>query len=120
MADREKVIQELVDSLKNQHCGFIDGVGDVYAVSEETIKNIITLLNEKGIVKPVEIVLYRKLIRPIQCYLGYNYEPLTKPVEKEEKWYPEEERELLEKKYSYLNDMHFSHLVFDEKYEPYA
>lgn len=42
--DREKVIQALDDSLKNQHCGFVDGVGDVYAVSEETIKDILELL----------------------------------------------------------------------------
>ena len=47
MPDREKVIQALDDSLKNQHCGFVDGVGDVYAVSEETIKNIIALLKEQ-------------------------------------------------------------------------
>lgn len=48
MTDREKVIQELDDSLKNQHCGFIDGVGNVYAVSEETIRNVIALLKEYG------------------------------------------------------------------------
>ena len=47
MIDREKVIQELNDSLKNLHCGFVDCVGDVYAVSEETIKNIIDLLKEQ-------------------------------------------------------------------------
>ena len=53
--DREKVIKELDDSLKNQHCGFVDGVGDVYAVSDETIKNIIVLLKEQdGIIKALE------------------------------------------------------------------
>ena len=66
------------------------------------------------------MTLYRKLIRPMHCYPGHNYEPLTEPIEKEEKWYPEEERERLEKEYGYLNDAHFSDLVFDEKYEPYA
>lgn len=66
------------------------------------------------------MTLYRKLIRPIHCYPGRNYEPLTEPVEKEEKWYPEEERKRLEKEYGYLNDAHFSDLVFEEKYEPYA
>lgn len=47
MPDKEKVMQALDDSLKNQHCGFVDGIGDVYAVSEETIKNIIALLKEQ-------------------------------------------------------------------------
>ena len=41
------VKQSLEDSLKNQHCGFIDGVGDVYAVSEETIKDALELLKEQ-------------------------------------------------------------------------
>ena len=52
----------------------------------------------------------------MHCYPGQNYEPLTEPVEKEEKWYPEEEREHLEKKYDYLNEGHFSDLFFEEKY----
>ena len=43
----DKVKQSLEDSLKNQHCGFIDGVGDVYAVSEETIKDVLELLKEQ-------------------------------------------------------------------------
>lgn len=47
MMDTKKIIQELDDSLKNQHCGFVDGIGDVYAVSEETIKNIIALLKKQ-------------------------------------------------------------------------
>lgn len=62
--------------------------------------------------------LYRKLIRPMHGYPGEHYEPKTKPIEKEEKWYPEEERERLEKKYGYLNKGPFSNLVFEEKYEP--
>ena len=53
MINREKVIQELNDSLKNLHCGFVDCVGDVYAVSEETIKNIIALLKEQEPVEPI-------------------------------------------------------------------
>ena len=64
------------------------------------------------------MTLYRKFIRPMHCYPGKNYAPKTEPVEKEEKWYPEEERERLEEKYGYLNG-HFSDLIFDEKYEPY-
>ena len=42
-----KVKQSLEDSLKNHHCGFIDGVGNVYAVSEETIKDVFELLKEQ-------------------------------------------------------------------------
>ena len=64
--------------------------------------------------------LYQKLIRPMHCYPGQHYEPLTEPVEKEEKWYPEEERECLEKKYASYNEGSFSDLVFEEKFEPYA
>ena len=45
--DRESVTQALKDSLRNQHCGFIEGVGNVYAVSEETINNVLELLKEK-------------------------------------------------------------------------
>jgi hypothetical protein len=41
------------------------------------------------------------------------------PIEKEIKWYPEEERECLEKKYASHNEGSFSNLVFEEKFEPY-
>ena len=64
--------------------------------------------------------LYRKLIRPMHSYPGQSYEPLTEPIEKEVKWYPEEERERLEKKYASYNEGSFSDLVFEVKYEPYA
>ena len=47
MPDREKVINELNDCLENQHIEFMDGVGDIYAVSEETIRNVIALLKEQ-------------------------------------------------------------------------
>ncbi len=56
----------------------------------------------------------------MHCYPGQHYEPLAEPVEKEEKWYPEEEREQLEKKYASYNEGSFSDLTFEEKYEPYA
>ena len=56
----------------------------------------------------------------MHCYPGQHYEPLTEPVEKEERWYPEEEREHLENKYGYLNKGSFSDLVFEERYEPYS
>lgn len=64
--------------------------------------------------------LYRKVIRPMHCYPGQSYEPKTEPIEKEVKWYPEEERERLEKKYASYNEGSFSDLIFEEKYEPYA
>lgn len=63
--------------------------------------------------------LYQKFIRPVHCYPGQSYEPKTELVEKEGKWYPEEERERLEDKYGYLNEGHFSNLLFEEKYDPY-
>ena len=40
-------MQALKDSLKNQHCGFIEGIGNVYAVSEETINDTLELLKEQ-------------------------------------------------------------------------
>lgn len=64
--------------------------------------------------------LYRKLIRPMHSYPGPDYSPRVMPIEKEVKWYPEEERECLEKKYASYNEGSFSNLVFEEKYEPYA
>ena len=60
--------------------------------------------------------LYRKYIRPMHSYPSPNYEPRKESIEKEEKWYPEEEREHLEMEYGYLNDGIFSNLIFDEKY----
>ena len=54
MTDSESVMQALKDSLRNQHCGFIENVGNVYAVSEETIKDILELLKEQEPVKPIE------------------------------------------------------------------
>ena len=51
MVDRESVMQALKDSLRNQHCGFIENVGNVYAVSEETINDVLELLKELDAVK---------------------------------------------------------------------
>lgn len=47
MNNRESVMQALNDSLMNQHCGFIENVGNVYAVSEETINDTLELLEEQ-------------------------------------------------------------------------
>ena len=64
--------------------------------------------------------LYRKLIRPMHSYPGPDYSPRIMPIEKEVKWYPEEERKCLEKKYASYNEGPFSDLIFEEKFEPYA
>ena len=64
--------------------------------------------------------LYRKLIRPMHSYPGPDYSPRVMPIEKEVKWYPEEEREQLENKYASYNEGSFSDLIFEEKFEPYA
>ena len=47
MTDKESVMQALKDSLRNQHCGFIENVGNVYALSEETINDTLELLKEQ-------------------------------------------------------------------------
>lgn len=47
MPDRESVMQALKDSLRNQYCGFIENVGNVYAVSEEIINDTLELLKEQ-------------------------------------------------------------------------
>ena len=57
MPDREKVIKELEDSLANQGCGYMDGVGELYAVSGENLQNAIDLLKEQ---EPKQVGLYGK------------------------------------------------------------
>lgn len=47
MPNMEKVIKELEDSLANQGCGYMDGVGELYAVSGENLQNAIDLLKEQ-------------------------------------------------------------------------
>ena len=47
MADREKVIKGLEDSFINQGFGYMDGVGELYAVSGEILQNAIALLKEQ-------------------------------------------------------------------------
>lgn len=47
MTDRkklEKVINGLEDSLANNGCGFMDGIGELFAVSGEDLRNAIALL----------------------------------------------------------------------------
>ena len=45
--DREKVIKGLEDSFANQGCGYMDGVGELYAVSGEDLQNALVLLKEQ-------------------------------------------------------------------------
>lgn len=65
------------------------------------------------------MTLYQKMICPMYR-LGPDYGPHIMPVEKEVKWYPEEEREYLKKKYASYDEEPFSELIFEERYEPYA
>jgi len=45
--DGEKVIKGLEDSLANQGCGYMDGVGELYAVSGEDLQNALAMLKEQ-------------------------------------------------------------------------
>lgn len=44
MTDRESVVAGLEDSLANNCCGFMDGIGELFAVSGEDLRNAIDLL----------------------------------------------------------------------------
>ena len=59
---------------------------------------------------------YRKLIKPMIGFPGQNGEPKRAPIESEEKWYPEEDREKLIAKYQ-NKESNFERLIFEEKYE---
>lgn len=52
MSDRDKVIAGLEDSLANNGCGFMDGIGELFAVSGEDLQNAIALLKAQEPVKP--------------------------------------------------------------------
>ena len=118
MTDREKVLKGLEQcsrriSDRKVECSKCPYDSMDQLCVGQLLADALKLLNEKG--KPT---LYKKLIRPMHLYPGLNYDPLRESIEEEEIWYPEEECERLEEKYSYL-DGPFSALVFDEKYEPY-
>ena len=55
MADIEKVIEGLEDSLTNQSCGYMDGIGELYAVSGEYLQNAIALLKKHLPMEPKEM-----------------------------------------------------------------
>lgn len=59
---------------------------------------------------------YKKLIKPMLSYPDRNGTPKHVPIEPEEKWYPEEEREKLIKKYEHLETT-FERLVFEKRFE---
>lgn len=55
MDNKKNVIKGLEDSLTNQCCGYMDGVGKLYAVSGEDLQNAIALIKEqKGIIESLE------------------------------------------------------------------
>ena len=62
--------------------------------------------------------MYKKLIKPMMLVpaSANDYSPKKVPIEPEEKWYPEEDRETLTKKFKHLETT-FETLVFEEKYE---
>lgn len=62
MADREKVIAGFEDSLANNGCGFMDGIGELFAVSGEDLQNAITLLKaqEQRVMTLEELVAWQK------------------------------------------------------------
>lgn len=60
--------------------------------------------------------LYRRLIRPMLSSPDPEYGLTTVFLEKDMKWYPEEDAELLRSKYSHLETV-FDRVVFESKYE---
>lgn len=61
---------------------------------------------------------YKKLIKPMLSFQRINRTPkhVYVPIGPEEKWYPEEERENLIKKYKHLETT-FKRIVFEERFE---
>ena len=62
--------------------------------------------------------VYKRLIKPIMLVpkSANDYSLKEVPIEPEEKWYPEENRETLVQKYKHLETT-FKKLAFDNKYE---
>ena len=67
---------------------------------------------------PLGMKLYIKLIKPMLSVptSSRDYTPMHIPVESEDKWYQEGERESLIKKYEHLETT-CDYLVFEEKYK---
>ena len=61
--------------------------------------------------------VYKRLIKPMMLVpmSPNDYSPKQEPIEPEEKWYPEEDRENLITKYQ-KKESTFTHLIFEEKY----
>lgn len=72
MNDREKVIKGLEDSLTNQCCGFMDGVGELYAVSGEDLQNAIAMLKEQPHWVPAEERLPKSMINKVIVYVQHE------------------------------------------------
>lgn len=64
--------------------------------------------------------LYIKMIKPMLSVptSSQDYTPKYIPVESEDKWYQEDERESLVKKYEHLETT-FDYLAFEEKYKEF-
>lgn len=64
--------------------------------------------------------LYIKMIKPMLLVptSSQDYTPKYIPVESEDKWYQEDECEILIKKYEHLETT-FDHLAFEEKYKEF-
>ena len=60
---------------------------------------------------------YRALIKPQICYPDQHYNAVCRDLEEDGKWYLEEEKEAIKKKYKHLENT-FEQVVFDVKYEP--
>ena len=60
---------------------------------------------------------YRALIKPQICYPDQHYNAVCRDLEEDGKWYSEEEKEAIKKKYKHLENT-FEQVVFDVKYEP--
>lgn len=52
----KKVINGLEDSLANNGCGFMDGVGELFAVSGEDLQNALALLKAQEPVEPKKLM----------------------------------------------------------------
>ena len=59
---------------------------------------------------------YKKLIKPMLSFQRFNRTPKYVPIGPGEKWYPEEEREKLIKKYKHLETT-VKRIVFGERFE---
>lgn len=70
MTDREKVINGLEDSLANNGCGFMDGIGELFAVSGENLQNAIALLKAQ---EPLNAIKLRNIKTTFRDEIKFEY-----------------------------------------------